>query len=133
MVSPILKGCVIMGLFLSFGERKNKNKNSIGERLDRLTPEGELPFGWTAYNQAVVKKMDDDWLLFRLRIDNAKEPLEKRTAMKSFLLFLEDGKKHYYGINECAGKYFEYYICNTPYTATVKNRLKELEKQLKKK
>lgn len=120
-----------MGLFISFGKGKGKNKNSVGERLDRLTPEGELPFGWAAYNKEIVMQMDDKWLSFRLAMDNAKDPKEKYAATKSYLLFLEDGKKHYSEVNECAGKFFEEYICNDPHNETIMKRFKELEKKLK--
>lgn len=118
-----------MGLFI----KSRMQKNSVGERLDRLTPEGELPFGWMAHNKELVKRMDDEWFVFRSAISDAKDPVGKYSALKSYLLFLEDGKKHYYEINECAGKYFEEYYCTAPYTATVKKQFKELEKQLKKK
>lgn len=122
-----------MGFFVSFGKGKSKNTNSVGERLDRLTPEGELPFGWAAYNKELVKRMDDEWFVFRCAISDAKDPVGKYAAMKSFLLFLEDGKKHYSGINECAGKFFEEYFCTTDYAATIKKQFKELEKKLKQK
>lgn len=122
-----------MGLFISFGKGKGKNKNSVGEDLDRLTPKGELPFGWMAYNKELVQKMDDEWFSFRLAIDRTKDPAEQYAAIKSYLLFLEDGKKHYYEVNVCAGKYFEEYIYDSPYNVTLKKRFKDLEKQLKKK
>lgn len=121
-----------MGLFISFGKGKDKSRNSVGERLDRLTPEGELPFGWASYNQELVQKMDSEWLSFRLAMDRANDPVEKYAAIKSYLLFLEDGKKHYSEVNVCAGKFFEDYIYNAPHNATIKKQFKELEKKLKK-
>ena len=111
---------------------KKKHTNSVGEDLDRLTPEGELPFGWMAYNKEIVKQMDDEWLVFRSAIDDADDPVKKYAAMKSFIIFLADGRKHYSKINVCAGKYFEEYYCDTPYSHKIIKQFKELESELKK-
>lgn len=117
-----------MGFFDLF---KKKPTNSVGERLDRLTPEGELPFGWMAYNKELVKEMDDEWIVYRSAISDATDPSLKCAAMKSYLLYLEDGKNRYYEISECAGKYFEEYYCNAPYNDTIRKQFKLLKKQLK--
>ena len=106
-----------MGLFKSF---KKKRTNSVGEDLDRLTKEGELPFGWMAYNKEIIKQMDKECAAFRSIISAAKNPKEKHAAIKSYLRFLEDGKKHYKKINVCAGKYFEQYCCDTPFVDKIK-------------
>jgi hypothetical protein len=116
-----------MGLFIRFGHRTN----SVGEGLDRLTPEGELPFGWMAHNKKIIERMESELAPFRNAVDDATDPLKKYAAIKSYLLFLEDGKKHYYRISECAGKYFEEYICDTPYIDKIIKQLAELEKKLK--
>ena len=115
-----------MGLF------KKKRTNSVGENIDRLTPEGELPFGWMTYNKEIIKQMDDQWLVFRTAIDDAKDPVKKYAAMKSYIIFLADGRKHYTKINACAGKYFDEYYCDTPYSNNIFKQFRELEKKLKK-
>lgn len=109
---------------------KKKQTNSVGEDLDHLTPEGELPFGWMAHNQEIVKKMDDEWFFFRSAVDHASDPIKKYGAMKSYLLYLEDGKKHYTDMNECVGKYFEQYYCDNPFTEKVRDQFAKLEKEL---
>ena len=126
----IFKGGVLVGLFKSLN--KKKRTNSVGENLDRLTSEGELPFGWMAYNKEIIAQMEAELETFRDAVDRAVDPLDKYAAIKSYLLYLEDGKKHYYSINECSGKYFEEYICDTPYVDKIKKQFAELDKKLKK-
>lgn len=111
---------------------KKKQTNSVGEDLDHLTPEGELPFGWMAHNKEIVKKMDDEWFFFRSAVDHASDPIKKYGAMKSYLLYLEDGKKHYTDMNECVGKYFEQYYCDNPFTDKIRVQFPKLEKELTK-
>lgn len=119
-----------MGLLGLFG--KKKRTNSVGEKLDRLTPEGELPFGWMVYNQEIIEKMEAELETFRKAINEADDPLKKYAALKSYLLYLEDGKKRYTEINECAGKYFAEYICDSAESEGNLKWLKELEKELMK-
>ena len=118
-----------MGLFDSF--KKKKRTNFAGEDLDHLTPEGELPFGWMVHNQEIIKQMDDEWFSFRCAVSDAKDPVKKWAAMKSYLLYLEDGKKHYTAVNECVGKYFEQYYCDNPFTEKVLEQFPKLEEELK--
>ena len=117
-----------MGLLGLFG--KKKRTNSVGEKLDRLTPEGELPFGWMVYNQDLIDQMETELETFRKAINEAHDPLEKYAALKSYLLYLEDGKKHYSAINECAGKYFAEYICDSAESEGNLKWFKKLEKEL---
>lgn len=118
-----------MGLFGLFG--KKKRTNSAGENLNHLTPEGKLPFGWMTYNQDIVNRIDSEIETFRDAINSAKDPTKKYTALKSYLLYLDDGKKHYSNINECAGKYFDEYICNSHMSESYLKQFKKLEKELK--
>lgn len=117
-----------MGLFGLLS--KKKRTNSAGEDLDHLTAEGSLPFGWMTYNQDIIKQIDSEIETFRDSINNAKDPLKKYAALKSYLSYLEDGRKHYSIVNECAGKYFEEYICNAHMTESYLKQFKELEKEL---
>lgn len=109
---------------------KKKRTNVAGEDLNHLTSEGELPFGWMAYNKEIVKQMDDEWFTFRCAVDDASDPIKKYAAMKSYLLYLEDGKKHYTSMNECVGKYFEEYYCDCPYTDKIREQYEKLVKEL---
>lgn len=112
---------------------KKPKTNSVGEKLDRLTPEGELPFGWMAYNKDIITKMEDEQAVFLQAINDAASKSAYHAALKSYLLYLEDGKKHYSKINECAGKYFEEYICDCALSDSIRKWFEESERKLKEK
>lgn len=123
-----------MGLFDIFKKRKqvepatkDKFHNSLGEDLRHLTADGELPFGWMVYNTDVVNQMESEVSVLRSNIHEAKDTRQLRAALQSYMLYLEDGKKHYYKIGECEGKYFEEYIIGSEETRGNRERLERLE------
>lgn len=127
-----------MGLFDSFKKKQPEPKaavrtNSCGEDLNRLTEDGELPFGWMRYNQEIISQMEADIAPFRKAIHDANTPLDKYAALKSYMQFLIDGKQHYEKIGECEGRYFYEYICDSYESKSNFEKLKRLEKELKKK
>lgn len=126
-----------MGLFNWKKNVQEKHKiqktNVSGEALDKLTSEGELPFGWMFYNKETVEKIEDELSVFRKQIYNAKTQIDKYAALKSYLMYIEDGKKHYNEIGECEGKYFEEYIINSQETITNKKRFREMKRTLNEK
>lgn len=128
-----------MGLADLFKKKTTKEKiaarktNCFGERVDRLDKDGNLPFGWVVYNQKYVDMIENDMQPFRQAILDAKTDIEKWGALKSFLLYLQDGKKHYPQYGECVGKYFEEYICGSCEAEQRKKAFKELDKKLKEK
>lgn len=119
-----------MGLFNLSGKAKKKKTNSMGERLNKLTPEGEIPFGWMAYNQKTVNQIESELTVFRKKIHDAKTDIEKYAALKSYVLYIEDGKLHYGKMGKCEGKYFEEYVCESQETITNKKRFKQIEAKL---
>lgn len=126
-----------MGFFDVFKNQSTKEKieakrtNSFGESVDKLDQDGNLPFGWVTHNRYYVDMIERDLQPFRQAILNAKTDLEMWAALKSFVLFLQDGKNRYYGINECVGKYFDEYICKSEEAKKRKKQYKEIEKKLK--
>lgn len=108
-----------MGLFNLFNKKTTKETiaaqryNYAGESVDRLDASGNLPFGWVTHNQKYVDMIEADLQPFRRAIDDAETDIEMYGALKSFLIFLEDGKKHYNEISACVGKYFEQYIIDS--------------------
>ena len=82
-----------MGLF---GLTKKKKVYTLpNEPLDRLTSDGELPFGWYTANKAFTSKLQteyksflDAWLASRKKSD-----LEEYAALKSFVIYMNDVKK----------------------------------------
>ncbi len=104
-----------------------RRTNFAGERMDILDAEGNLPFGWVVHNQKYVDMIENDLQPFRESMWNAKTDKEKYSTYKSFLQFLEDGKKHYIKYGECVGKYFEMYICDSAEAKGVMEKFKKLK------
>lgn len=126
-----------MGLFNLFNKKTTKEAiaarryNYAGASVDRLDASGNLPFGWVTHNQRYVDMIEADLQPFRRAIDEAKTDIEKYGALKSFLLFLEDGKRHYYGISVCVGKYFEQYIIDSCEADQRRKEFAKIESKLK--
>ena len=108
-----------------------KRTNYAGESMDELDASGNLPFGWVVHNQNYVDMIEEEMQPFRQAIIDAKTEIEKWAALKSFALYLKDGKKHYYEISPCVGKYFEEYICKSMEAKQRKEEYKRLESKLK--
>lgn len=126
-----------MSIFDLFKKQTIKEKiaasrvNFAGESIDHLDKDGNLPFGWVAHNQKYVDMIEVDMEPFRQAIINAKTDVEKYGALKSFLLYLQDGKAHYREYGECVGKYFEEYICNSTEAKQRYDAFKKIEDKIK--
>lgn len=105
--------------------------NYAGESMDHLDKDGNLPFGWVVHNQKYIDMIENDMQPFRQAIVDAKTDREKYSALKSFMLFLQDGKKHYYEISPCVGKYFEEYICKSMEAKQRQDALKKIEGKIR--
>ena len=77
-----------------------------------------------------VDMIEKDMQPFRQAILDARTDIEMYGALKSFVLFLKDGLRHYYQINICVGKYFDEYICKSAEAIKRKNEFEKLEKKL---
>ena len=122
-----------MGLFKKLTTKEkiaSKRVNYAGERMDRLDANGNLPFGWVVHNQKYVDMIEKDMQPFRQAILDARTDIEMYGALKSFVLFLQDGLRHYHQIDVCVGKYFDEYICKSAEAIKRKNEFEKLEKKL---
>lgn len=102
--------------------------NSFGERLDRLTSEGELPWGWIYRNREFTEKIGGEYTYFlNMWLDSrSKSPLDQYSALKSFVLYLEDVEKLCKSKGECF-EFWYYRILTTPdYITKRKSELTEL-------
>lgn len=124
-----------------FGKKKQKSTkekiaasrvNFAGESMDKLDASGNLPFGWVVHNKKYVDMIEQDLQPFRQAMWDANTDIEKYGALKSFLLYLQDGKAHYTKMGECVGKYFEEYICESEEAKGIKRKFVEIERKLKK-
>lgn len=102
-----------------------------GERMDRLDANGNLPFGWLAYNQEHVQMIENDLKPFRERIINAKKVMDEYGAVKSYVLFLQDSVPYYkknYG--DDVAKYFVDHIIGSCEAETYFERMRYIEEHL---
>lgn len=115
-----------MGLLDLF---KKKNTNSFGENLDRLTPEGELPWGWTYANKEFVDKIQTEVNYFRNAWIQSKKDgvLKEYASLKSFVLYLNDVKKLCASKGECFTKWFDDIIANQEYINKLTSKLRYIE------
>lgn len=130
---------MFMGLFGLFTKKKSvkarmqgQKTNGAGDRLDRLTPKGDLPFGWGAYNEKFVKRLMDEDERDVNTFYYEKEPVKKYEAMKRYFKGLEDKQRRYNRMGECEGKYFELHVCKTAFMANLKKEYAYLKANLKK-
>lgn len=100
--------------------------NSFGERLDRLTEDGELPWGWVTHNNDFTGKIGKEYTYFLNNwLDSRnKSPKEQYSALKSFILYLEDAEKLCKAKGECFELWFCEYLITKDY---IKKRKRELE------
>ena len=90
----------LLGLF-----KKNTHTNSVGEDLDHLTPEGELPWGWLSRNTPICKLYEDQMVAIAKSLDSLKTDA-KIIQLKKLIAIYYEYKEFCYSKNECYIKYF---------------------------
>lgn len=122
-----------MGLFGLFGKKKEPvsqtNKtNSVGEDLTRLTPEGELPWGWISHYSDFVKAqenlIDDQWK----NVYNAKGTDSEVDAYKAYFDVVNDVGETCKQTGECHYKWFCEYIIGSGWYEEQVKKYKKLKK-----
>lgn len=80
-----------------------KETNSFGEDMNRLTKDGELPWGWLTKHKDFTDTAQAEVMYFYKQYgDNCYgEPKKKYAALKSLLLYIEDAKRLYAQKGEC--------------------------------
>jgi len=83
--------------------RNSVQINDSGERMDRLTSEGDLPWGWEYQNQSFIDKATAEYIRFSKEYSEHEygHPKKKYAALKTLLLYIEDAKKNYAKLGEC--------------------------------
>ena len=102
--------------------------NSSGECYDRLTPDGELPWGWVTRNKEFCDRINGEYTYFLnawLQARN-KTPLEQYSALKSFVLYLEDVEKLCKSKGECFDFWLHEILTGKGYIEKRKKELEEL-------
>lgn len=85
---------------------KDNNHNTFGDRLDKLTPEGELPFGWYVNNKGSVEPYEKALAGFAASLENQSVE-EKVETLKKMIEKYYSFKAQCYKKNECYKKYFQ--------------------------
>lgn len=116
-----------MGLFGLFN--KPKHTNSIRPNLDRLDPNGDLPWGWIYANKEFTEKIEGESRYFLEAFLNAKKEgaLKQYAALKSYILYLDDAKKLCDSKGECFQKWYSDIIASPNYYKKLIDDLKDLE------
>jgi hypothetical protein len=96
--------------------------------LTHLTKEGELPWGWYTHTREFTSKIEKEYSYFlNLWLDNrSKSPREEYSALKSFVLYLEDVEKLCKSKGECYEFWFYEILTSRDYLDQRKAELKEL-------
>ena len=108
---------------------KDNNYNVFGERLDCLTPEGELPWGWIYANTDFTERITSEYKYFLdawYDIRN-KDVIKEYGALKSLVIYLEDAKKLCASKGECFEKWFDDLIASQDRIDKYKTRQKYIE------
>lgn len=126
--------------FFNFGKKKvektkepepqKSNANSLGESLEHLDENGDLPWGWVTRNAKFTGKISSEFNQFMNTWLSAKatgSPEEYRNALKSLIKFCEDGQRMCRIKGECFAKWYKDIIADTEYIKKRKAELKELE------
>lgn len=126
-----------MGIFSWFKKKEpekaapqqQKTTNSIGEDLDRLTPRGDIPYGWAYANRDFISKRQDEYNHF-LKVwcdSKAKAPKEKYAALKSYVTYMKDLKRICASKGECFALYCSDVWANDKEIEKYESELKHIE------
>lgn len=130
-----------MGLF-NFKKKKDfKKENGLkslkplattDNNLNRLTKEGELPWGWILRNSEFTGKIGGEYSYFQqawIKSRN-KSPKELYSSLKSLIIYLEDAEKLCKAKGECYEFWFYEHLISRDYIEKRKAELKELSENL---
>lgn len=104
---------------------KNNNHNTFADPLDKLI-DGDLPFGWVYHHRTFTELIEKEYNYFlNLWVDaRNKSPKELYSALKSFVLYMEDVEKICKEKGECFEFWFNEILTGKGY---LKKRKQELD------
>lgn len=104
---------------------KEQNVNSFNEPIDKLV-DGDLPWGWLAHNKEFIDKIQKEYShLLQSWVDaHTRSTKELHSALKAFVLYMEDVEKLCKSKGECFEFWFNEILTDKGY---LKQRKKELE------
>lgn len=110
------------------------NTTAKPEELEHLTAEGELPWGWHYRHKEFIEKIQKEYSCFLdIWLDSrSKSSKELYSALKSFVIYLEDLESLCISKGECYELWFYEILASKNYIEARKAELLSLEIQLKK-
>lgn len=121
-------------------EPTQKNVSKVLDRvakpdddLDHLTKDGDLPWGWHSYAKEFTDKIDGEYSYFlNMWLESRnKSPKEQYSALKSFVLYLEDAAKLCRAKGECFEFWFYNILTSSDYIDKRKKELNDLITKIK--
>ena len=108
------------------------NLSKPDDDLEHLTADGELPWGWHSYNRHITDNINGEYSYFLNTWLDArkKSPKELYSALKSFVLFLEDVEKLCKSKGECFEFWYYKVLTSPDYLQKRKEELYSLEANL---
>lgn len=110
---------------------KDDNHNTFGESLDKLV-DGDLPWGWVAHKQNFTEPIAKKYkCLLNLWVDARNgSPQELYSALKDFVLYMEDIEKLCKSKGECYEFWFTEILTGKGYLKKRQQELKLLSKNI---
>lgn len=108
--------------------------NKPADDLDHLTPEGDLPWGWHTTNKVFTDNVTAEFTHFLNKWIDArkKSPKELYSALKSFVLYMEDIQNLCNQKGECFDYWFNEILTAPGYLEKRKSELQHLTANLEK-
>lgn len=96
--------------------------------LEHLTKDGELPWGWHSHNKEFTEKIKTEYSHFlNAWLDSkSKSPEEQYSALKSFVLYLEDLEKLCKSKGECFEFWYNEILTSPDYLTKRKKELQNM-------
>lgn len=109
-------------------ETAEKNGTPLPTDFEHLTKDGDLPFGWVYRNNGFTSKIGGEYTHFLNTWLEARNnsPKELYSALKSFVLYLDDAGELCKSKGECYELWFYEYLTSRDYIAKRKKELEEL-------
>lgn len=108
---------------------KDNNHNCFDEPLDKLV-DGDLPWGWVYHNREFTEKISKEHSYFLHLWVNSRNnsPREQYSALKSFVMYMENAEKLCKEKGECFEFWFNEVLTGKGYLGQRKQELLDLEK-----
>lgn len=116
-------------------ERKTQKPNTSARSntdMNRLAPDGDLPYGWTYHNADFTAKAQAEYMKFYKSYSENRygDPKKKYAALKSLLLYIEDAKKKYAQKGECFLYWFVNWMAKDAEVKELNAELKYMEEHM---